>query len=279
MRALVPGAEPFLFPGGETRILLVHGFTGSPKEMRWLGERLHGAGFTVLGVRLFGHATKMDDMLRARREDWLACLEDGYHILGGPKSRIVVAGLSMGGALSLVFGSRFPVAGVAAMSTPYELPPHPLARWLRPLRGLIPLIGLFWRYASKVAIGWHDAEAASDHFEYPAYPIRSGLELDALLLEMRRALPAISAPVLLMHARHDPAVPPAHMPAIYGDLRTSDKRMVWFEESGHVLTKDAQREQVFAEVADFAKRLGGGASWRRTPDADSGEKRLGGGEA
>ena len=79
-----------------------------------------------------------------------------------------------------------------------------------------------------------------------------------MLLEMRRALPAISAPVLLMHARHDPAVPPAHMPAIYGDLRTSDKRMVWFEESGHVLTKDAQREQVFAEVADFAKRLGGG---------------------
>jgi carboxylesterase len=49
---IIPSAEPFYFPGGKTGCLLVHGFTGSPKEMRWMGEYLAGQGYTVLGVRL-----------------------------------------------------------------------------------------------------------------------------------------------------------------------------------------------------------------------------------
>ncbi len=69
---LIPTAEPFVFPGGPVGCLLVHGFTGTPKEMRWLGEYLAGQGHTVLGVRLAGHATQPEDMIRARWWDWAA---------------------------------------------------------------------------------------------------------------------------------------------------------------------------------------------------------------
>ena len=79
---IISTAEPFFIPGGPVGCVLVHGFTGSPKEMRMLGEYLHQQGHSVFGVRLAGHATTMEDMIRSRRQDWLASVEDGYHLPG-----------------------------------------------------------------------------------------------------------------------------------------------------------------------------------------------------
>ena len=127
-QSIIPSAEPFFFPGGSTGVLLVHGFTGAPKEMRWMGEYLAQKGFSVLGVRLAGHATQPEDILRVHWQDWLTSVEDGYHLLKGVASNIVIGGLSLGGVLSLIFASRFEVAGVIAMSTIFELPPDCLSK-------------------------------------------------------------------------------------------------------------------------------------------------------
>ena len=59
---IIPTAEPFYLPGNNIGCLLVHGFTGAPKEMRWMGEFLGNQGYTVLGIRLAGHATTPEDM-------------------------------------------------------------------------------------------------------------------------------------------------------------------------------------------------------------------------
>ncbi|MDP1778829.1 MAG: hypothetical protein Q8K73_00995, partial [Anaerolineales bacterium] len=61
----IPTTEPFLLRGNKTGILLIHGFTGAPKEMRWMGEYLNEQGFTCLGIRLNGHATTPEDMRRS----------------------------------------------------------------------------------------------------------------------------------------------------------------------------------------------------------------------
>ena len=121
MSVIVPRGEAFLFPGGPVGCLVVHGFTGAPAEMHWFGEQLAGHGYSVLGVRLFAHATRLEDMRRARPQDWLASVEDGYHLLRGLSESIVVMGLSLGGILALHTASRLPVAGVVAMSTPYVI--------------------------------------------------------------------------------------------------------------------------------------------------------------
>ena len=74
-------AEPFFISGGKTGCLLIHGFTGTPKEMRMLGDFLAAEGYTVLAPRLFGHATAPADMARARWADWVASVEDGMNLL------------------------------------------------------------------------------------------------------------------------------------------------------------------------------------------------------
>lgn len=245
---LIPTAEPFFFPGDETGCLLIHGFTGTPKEMRWMGEYLAQAGHTVLGIRLAGHATRMEDMRRARWQDWLSSVEDGYFLLRNATKRIFLMGLSMGGVLSLLFAAQQPVAGVVAMSTPYELPEDPRLRFVK---------WLHWVYPSvpKGTPDWHDPEAAKDHVHYPAYPTRAIAELRDLLTEMRASLAQVRTPVLLIHSRQDRAVRPENVTRIYEKLGSQDKEIFWLEQSGHVITREPERLKVFAAALQFIHRI------------------------
>lgn len=247
---IIPSAEPFLFPGDRTGCLLVHGFTGTPKEMRWLGEYLAGQGRTVLGVRLAGHATRPEDMIRARWPDWLASVEDGWHILSGCTDQIFLMGLSMGGILSLLFAAQHPVAGVVAMSTPHHLPNDPRLKIVKPLSLIKP-------FMAKGPEDWFDQEALRQHTSYPSMPTRAIAELNGLLAEMRLALPRVTAPVFLVNSKQDQAVKPEdkHLEHIYAELGSQNKRILWIENSGHVITRDAQRQQVFEAVSGFVDSL------------------------
>ena len=253
MNLILEGGEPFFIPGNHIGCLLIHGFTGTPKEMHWLGEHLANEGYTVLGPRLFGHATKQRDMIRARWSDWVASAADGYHLLHDVCSQVVVMGLSMGGALALYLGTRFPVAGIVAMSTPY-MTPNPLMRHLRPI---VPLISRVWQYATKGPSDWRDPEAAEDHLDYEGYPVRAAAELDDLLAEMRQGLHRLTVPVLLIYSRGDQVVDAEHARAISNNLTSSEAEILWVENSGHVITRDAEREVVFAAAADFVRRVTG----------------------
>ena len=250
----IPTAEPFFLPGNRAGVLLIHGFTGAPKETRWMGEYLNAQGYSCLGVRLAGHATRPKDMARSRWTDWTASVEDGYNILRGAADRIFLAGLSMGGALSLLMSTRLDVKGIVAMSAPYDLPdPHPA--WQ------IWLASYFMTYLKKTkeepGAGWFDKEASKDHVSYPLNPVRSGAELAVLLAKMRAALPKIKAPVCLIHSRNDAYVPPENMELIYAALTAADKSKFYVEKSGHVVTRDAERGRVFEIARDFIRRVEG----------------------
>jgi carboxylesterase len=94
--------EPFFWTGGrDVGCLLIHGFTGTPYEMRFLGERLHAAGYSVGGVRLAGHATRVEDLAQSGWSDWDQSVEDGFEQLSRHCSRIVGIGLSMGALLGV----------------------------------------------------------------------------------------------------------------------------------------------------------------------------------
>jgi len=250
MSILIPTAEPFFLPGGRTGCLLVHGFTGTPKEMRLLGEHLAAQGYTTLGVRLAGHATRPEDMTRCRWRDWLACVEDGYHLLSSVTDQIFILGLSMGGALSLLFASQFPVSGVVAMAALHHLPEDPRL-------GIIKLISLYKPYLPKGAPQWVDKQAYSEHVSYKVEPTRAIAELRDLLVEVRLAIPKVTAPVLLISSRQDPTVKASdgHTDAIYNSLGSQDKQILWIENSGHVITRDLQRLQVFQAATDFIHRV------------------------
>jgi carboxylesterase len=255
---IIPTAEPFFLQGNKTGVLLIHGFTGTPKEMRLMGEYLNQYGLTCLGIRLNGHATDIEDMHRSRWTDWTASVEDGFNLLSGTVDRVFLVGLSMGGVLSLLMAARLGqyVSGVVAMSAPYSLPrdPKDFPVWL------LRLYGRFVKYAPKSnevpGESWIDKEAFASHVSYGKNPISSVAELKALLYEMQKALPEIRSPVMLIHSKDDPYVLPENMEKIYAGLEnTPDKTKLYVTGSGHVVTRDAARQQVFDSTLKFIRQV------------------------
>ena len=220
-----------------------------------MGEYLNEQGLTCLGVRLTGHATDPEDMIRSHWTDWTASVEDGYNLLHGVSDNIFLVGLSMGGVLALLMSTRFENKGVVAMSTPYKLPDDPR---LRHIEWISKIVAYMPKSDEEPGAGWFDKEAWKGHISYPENPVRSIGELNKLLGEMRAALPMINVPVLLMHSKDDRYVLPENMEMIYADLKNaSDKTKLYITGSGHVVTRDAARRQVFESALEFIQRVGG----------------------
>ena len=255
MPDIIPTAEPFFFLGDPLKpaCLLIHGFTGTPKEMRWMGEYLNQQGFTCLGIRLAGHATHPEDMIRSKYTDWIASVEDGYHLLRGITDNIFLAGLSMGGILSLLMSTELDVRGVIAMSTPQSLPKDYPVWFLR-------LISKVVKYSSKhkgePGSGWFDKTAYQEQVSYPQNPVHSVAELKELILRMQAAYLKVKAPVLLIHSKDDRYVLPENMEHIYAGLvNARDKTKLYITGSGHVVTRDAARTRVFQSAVEFIQRI------------------------
>jgi carboxylesterase len=243
---LVKNAEPFFFQGDRTGCLLIHGFTGAPTEMRPLGEYLAGFGHTVMGIRLAGHGTEITDMNRMRWKDWSASVLDGWHLLQSCTDRIFLIGLSMGGVLAFYHASFLPAAGVVGLSTPYKIRSDPR-------KAFLPYISWFLPYVEKGESDWQDPDAPESHFSYARYPTKAIVQLIQLTEAHQKALPEVTMPALMMHARKDSGVPLENLDLIYNAISTSekDKKKVILEKSGHVVTLDLDKDLVFQTVQAF----------------------------
>jgi carboxylesterase len=244
----MPTAEPFFIPGGKIGCLLVHGFTGTLKEMRMLADSLAKDKYTILAVRLAGHATTLQDMERSNWRDWLASVEDGLNLLKGCTDQQVVMGLSMGGVLSLMAAARYDVKGVVTFSAPCGLPPDPRAKFLTILAWLV-------RYVGKGKPDWQNPDAIKDHAEYNRYPTRSILQLRKIINVMLKDLPAVKVPILMVQSHDDQSIPTDSMDTIFAKISSTDKTKMWVDHSGHVVIEEPAREQIFAATKQFIRRI------------------------
>jgi carboxylesterase len=244
---ILPGAEPFYFPGNSIGCLMIHGFTGTPKEMRWMGEYLNQKGFTVFGIRLAGHATQIDDLKRSRWHDWITSVEEGIDILKMTCKQAFTLGLSMGGILSLIAADRYDIKGSVCMSTPYEVSQDWRLKFAKQLSIFIPAVD---KGKSEIK----NEDAAKTHLDYPVYPTRAIAELNLLQNEMHLALPRIKKPVLLMHSKSD-GLSYRNSEKIFELLECQDKELFLIEKSGHIITEDIERMVVYKKAEKFINRL------------------------
>ena len=131
---------PFFMSGGSIGVLLVHGFTGAPPEMRPLGDYLAARGHTVSGVLLAGHGTTPHDLAVCRWQDWYASVETAFEELRVSCESVFVAGLSLGGLLTAHLGAQRDgrVAGLILMA-PALIAADKRIRW-------VPLLKHFKRF-------------------------------------------------------------------------------------------------------------------------------------
>ncbi|MEO6776816.1 MAG: alpha/beta fold hydrolase [Kofleriaceae bacterium] len=247
------GGEPFDLVGtGDetTAVVCVHGFTGTPYEMRFLGDHLAESGFHVRGVLLPGHGTSLEDLDRTTWRDWAGAVEASFDELRGEFTRVAVVGQSLGGLLALELASRRPeVAAVASLAAPL---------WLDGLSGRVA------RWASSGALGWltqipkvygsdvRDRQVRHDNPSYRAIPIKALAQLAAFMKVTAAALDRITQPVLVVHGKHDHTAPVACAAEIA--RRTHARRTKLLERSYHLIAVDVERDIVAEEVRAFLRQ-------------------------
>lgn len=242
----LPGAEPFFFEGGEIGCLVSQGFTGTPDSVRFLGEYLaREGGLTVLGPRLTGHGTSPGDLAKASAENWIRDIEAAAEQLRKRCSRVFMAGLSMGGTLTLHTAACHPdwFAGIVPINAALVAKNPDLAALTFAADAPETVDG----------IGSDIKRPGVEELAYPVVPVAAFRHLFALLGVTRELLPRITAPALILQSREDHVVPPENGPLILEGLGSSDKRLVWLDDSYHVATMDNDRERIGAEALAFIR--------------------------
>lgn len=243
-------AQPFLWRGGATACLLVHGFTSTPFEVREMGERLHAEGCTVQGLLLPGHGSRVEDLFPMRWQRWTEAVATAAADLRRDHETLVLIGSSLGGALCLWESLSGRADGVVTLGLPLLVPWwQRAAPWLGWVRPLLPKKG------GNSSL--RDPEARARHPSYGAMPLRTVGQMNALLDALRHRLPEIRTPALLIHAREDSTAAPASSIAAYEGLGSSQKSLVWVENSDHILLEDYDKQMVFETICQFVQEIEG----------------------
>ncbi len=240
--------QPFFLEGGEHGVLLIHGYTGSVAHMRPIGEYLHSRGFTVQGINLPGHATTMADMARCSWQDWLDAAKTAFHELQKRCKYVSVAGLSMGGDLTMLIAEQMQPTSIAPISAPMGTK-GPL--WAATL--LSPVMKEFTWQPRK------GPDALDDRYDYgyPGFPTVCARHLSRLIRMARQDLHAVTCPVLVVQSRADETIIPESADIILQGVSSEKKSVLWLEDVPHVVTISKKWQTVAEALAEHFRAAEG----------------------
>lgn len=262
----------FLLPGNRTGILLIHGLTGTPTEMRGVGRELNRAGFTVCGVQLAGHCGDVDSLIATGWRDWYQSVIDAAERLREQVDTLYVGGLSMGAVLALKYAADFPdrtqgvlVYGATFRYDGWSIPKlsQLMAPWLLPLAGFLrigrhrmfneaPPYGirneqLRQRIAQSMLSG--DSGAAG----LPGNPWPSLSEMLHLSRNVRRSLHHVTSPCLVLHAADDDIAHRRNAELVC-DRVSGPVELALLQNSYHMITIDNDRRELIDRSVEFIHR-------------------------
>jgi carboxylesterase len=262
---IIPGAGPIDLPvagnGRAPAALLLHGFGDTPQTLAYLAASLRGRGWSVRVPLLPGHGRTLVEWTRTRGADWLAAARDELEALRRAHESVALVGLSMGGALATLLAAddaavsggqaRAPLVALALIA-PYLAMPS----WMQRLASLHWMIGITTPYVGGDSGSGErpsivDAVERERSLAYGATTPKLVHELALLVRAARVALPAVTAPTLLVQSHADNRIAPAVAEWALGALTVADKRLVWIDHGGHVITVDRGRDEVAATVGDW----------------------------
>lgn len=244
-----PNAQPFVLEAGDTAILLIHGFTGSPSHMRLIGDAAQVAGFSAQGIRLPGHGTTVQDMAQSSGEQWLSACTEAYQALRDKYRRVSVGGLSMGGILSLLLAETYDPACVILFA--------PALRYKNAYNHLSPLVKHFVPFL-KGKPREMDPEAFLYAYDYGygETPVAKVEDMTRLQRMARKNLAKVTCPVLVIQSHGDESVHASVPSTIMRETASQVKETCWVDRSPHVVTIGPDRAYVCDRVIDFLRRYG-----------------------
>lgn len=270
MTATVPLAfttSPPRGPGPRRGVLLVHGLTGAPGEMRYLAKKLTREGFACHAPLLAGHGATTRELLGTTWRDWVASMVEAHDRLAKEVDEVHVAGICAGGLTGLMVAHARPTVRSASVYSPtlahdgWAMP-----KWFGVARRVHPLFRLPFLRSIEVPeeepygiknVRLRERVAASMEAELdgvlPAFPCGAISQQYGLISRVLKVAPALRTPVLLLHSPHDDQCRPHHAERLR-DLLGGPVDLGWMHESYHMMHIDQERAEVAARTAAHIRR-------------------------
>jgi carboxylesterase len=195
----------------------------------------------------------MESFRNSRADDWIAAAKDAYAGMRARHKTVYLAGLSMGGALAVLVAAEQKDMPALSLIAPYLGMP-------RLLRVAAATHRLWGRLAGEVNArsprSIHDPIEREKNLAYGAITGRNLHELAVVVRRARNALANVRAPTLIIQSREDPRCPPEVAEFAIKALGSAEKKLVWTEGAGHIITVDYGRERVFSEVERWLETHG-----------------------
>lgn len=253
------GAEPrSLGPAdAETAILFVHGFVGGSNNFNDIPDKLAERGYRVRVMLLPGHGTSPHEFAKTSKDDLLNAVRKEVRVLKENHERVVLAGHSMGGALSTIVASEEELDALI-LAAPYYRVTH---QWyyVLPVETWNALTGAFihWVYKGDAFIRVAREEAKPEILSYRWIPSKASSTLTAIGAHAYdpETLQAITEPTLLLHGKLDFAASPKAAKIAFDQLSSEQKQFRELRNSDHHLFWDYDRLHVYQEIVKFLEEI------------------------
>ena len=250
--------QAYEFGGGAPAVLLVHGFTGTPWEVRPIADALQHTGFAVHAPLLPGHGLTPEALSATTWADWIAATDAATEALVRSHRRVVLLGMSLGALLVLDTAVRLQNSGVVGCVT-LGCP----LRFSTFSDGVLAVAHLLGDRMPHTFIpkkgGGSDVQDLEMKHANPAYrtqPLRAAREFVTGQRVVRRALPSLRVPLLAMHGLLDATAPLGSSIELVGLAGSVDSSLIVLPHSGHLIGVDRDKTEVARQVCAFTKRVG-----------------------
>ena len=246
---IVAGAAPIDLPADSRHgVLLLHGFGDTPQTLGYLAAYLHGQGWAVRCPLLPGHGRSLEAFAASRSMSWIEFARSELQSLRARYETVSIVGLSMGGSLATILAAEAPDVRALALLAPYLSMPTRLRRAASThyvLGAVIPYL----RGGGERSI--RDPAEVARNLAYGFTTPRLVFELGRVVDRARAAAPRVTSPTLVVQSRQDNRIPPDAAERAFKLFTVPDRRLLWTEGNGHVITVDYGRQAVFAAVAEW----------------------------
>lgn len=235
------GKSFFLEGDNNIGILLLHGWTSPPDELRPLADYLNSFGYSVSAPLLTGHGTRPEDLKGVTWRDWFRDSQKALEELKKRVDKVFVGGISMGGNLAMLISEDEGVRGIIAMGPSVRYKFHNLAKLS------LFLMGLTKTYRKKYYPPWV-RKYMGKRKVYPYYPVESAKAVFKLTEETKKFLPQITKPILIMQSTADHMVSKRSPKIIFDGVRSKIKEIFWVEDVYHVFVGN---KKVWEKIREF----------------------------
>jgi carboxylesterase len=238
---VIVGAEDFFLAGNSIGIVLCHGFNGTPQSVKDVGEELANNGYTVYAPRLTGHGTTIFDMEKATYHDWIADIQQAYHLVKETCERVFIIGQSMGGALALHTATEVDCDGVLTINAALSVPEYEsLQNKSEP------------RFMKEGKPDIKNTEAIE--ITYDQVPLNAISQLLDVMNIAKQQLQQVKCPAMIFVSPEDHVVPAHCSYDIFDCISSTQKELVPLQQSYHVATLDYDQDIIIQHIVEFIQR-------------------------